>query len=97
MPINDILAQERAIWGDEKLTLSQILVRLGVIYGDLCRWERNADRDQNSHTNEELQKELGNIITSTIRFCDDLGFDPVVCIERALRAQKKFVQENSSR
>jgi len=42
------------------------------------------------HTDEELKKEMGNIIFSTIRWCDDLGYDPEECINLARKAQKDF-------
>jgi len=35
---------------------------------------------------------LGNTIFSTIRFCDDLGFDPEECIELAIKCQEEFDQ-----
>ena len=63
---------------------------MGKVFGDICRWERNAPKDKKTHTNKELKKELGNIILSTIRWCDDLGFKPEDCIKEALDAQKKF-------
>lgn len=90
MNIQELLAENRQIWGDQKLSLSQIIVRLGKVFGDICRWERNAPKDQEIHNDNELKKELGNIIFSTIRWCDDLGFDPKECIEKAKDCQKKF-------
>ncbi len=97
MTIHDVLREARTAWGDKKLSLPQILIRLGVIYGDLCRWERNATKDSPHHTDEELQKELGNIIVSMIRWCDDLGYDLEDCVALALDAQKKFAAENPQR
>lgn len=90
MEILELLKQSRKIWGKQKLTLSQIIVRMGKIFGDICRWERNAPKDKKIHTKNELKKEMGNMILSAIRWCDDLGFDPEECIEEALKAQKKF-------
>jgi len=99
MNIADLLKRARQIWGprpddvarfDLKAhDLDQILVAMGVVYGDLCRWTR----DQTVTTGppyEELEKELGNLIFSTIRWCDDLGFDPEKCIERAIQCQVAF-------
>jgi len=91
MEINQILSEERNIWPD-KLSLSEIIVRLGVVYGDICRYERNAPKDVDLHTKEELKKEFGNLIASAIRWCDDLGLDPEECISKALEAQKNFVK-----
>ncbi len=91
------MAESRQIWGDEKLSLSRIIVRLGKNLGDLCRYERGAEKDARTHTDADLKKELGNMIFSTIRWCDDLGYDPQECIEIAKEAQKKFAQENKNR
>ena len=90
MEIKELLRTGEEIWGKEKLPLSQIIVRLGKVFGDICRWERNEAKDEVLHTDKELKKELGNIIFSTIRFCDELGFDPEDCIELAIECQKKF-------
>lgn len=90
MEIKELLEISREIWGDKKPSLSQIIVRIGKVFGDICRWERNAKKDETSHTDEELKKELGNIIFSTIRWCEDLGYDPEDCINLAIDCQKKF-------
>ena len=89
MNIKDLLKTSRGIWGGQKLKLSEIIIRMGKVFGDLCRWERNAPKDADKHTDLELKKELGNIIFSTIRWCDDLGYDPEECIEIAIKCQKK--------
>lgn len=90
MEIKSLLEQSRAIWGEECLSLAQIIVRMGKVFGDICRWERNAVKDKNTHTDEELKKELGNMIFCSIRWCDDLGYDPEECIKIAIDCQKKF-------
>lgn len=90
MNIQDLLKEGRGLWGDERRTLPEIIVRLGKILGDLCRYERNAPKDKPFHTEEELKKELGNLIFSTICWCDDLGLDPEACIREAIKAQKVF-------
>jgi len=93
MNINHLLTQSREIWWEEKLNLSQIIVRLWKVFWDLCRWERDAIKDKDTHTDEDLKKELWNIIFSTIRWCDDLWYNPEECIEIAIKAQKKFVKK----
>lgn len=90
MEIKSLLKQGKEIWGSEKLPLAQIIVRLGKVFGDICRWERDALKDKDAHTDEDLKKELGNIIFSTIKFADELGYDPEDCIKLAIDAQKKF-------
>jgi len=90
MEIKNLLRQSKDIWADQKLNLGQIIVRYGKVFGDICRWERNAPKDRNTHTDEDLKKELGNMIFSSIRWCDDLGYDPEECINLAIDCQKKF-------
>jgi len=90
MEIKGLLNLGSQIWADEKLSLSQIISKMGKIFGDICRWERDAIKDKDIHTDKELKKELGNIIFSTIRWCDDLGYDPEECINLAIECQKKF-------
>ena len=90
MRIKSLLKQSREIWSGDRLSLNEIVVRLGVVFGDICRWERNSIKDKNIHTDRELKKELGNLIFSTIRFCDDLGYDPEECVQEAIECQKKF-------
>jgi hypothetical protein len=93
MEIRELLKAAREIWGSEKLSVSQIIIRMGKVFGDICRWERNEKKDKEFHTDEELKKELSNIIFSTIRWCDDLGYDPEDCINLAIKCQKKFVAD----
>ena len=90
MKIKDLLIQGKEIWNWEKLTLAQIIVRMWKVFWDICCYERDAIKNKNTHTDEELKKELGNQIFSTIRWCDDLGYDPEECIQLAIDCQKKF-------
>lgn len=90
MEIKSLLTQGKEIWGDQKLSLSQIIPRMGKVFGDICRYERNAPKDADKINDDELMKEMGNIIFSTIRWCDDLGYDPEQCIQKAMDCQKQF-------
>lgn len=89
MNIDDLLKEGREI-GWPKNTIEEIIIRMGKVFGDICRWARNHKKDKEIHTDDELKKELGNIIFSTIRWCDDLGYDPKKCINLAIECQKKF-------
>lgn len=90
MEIQNLLKNGKEIWGNQKLTLPEIIIRLGKVFGDICRWERNSPKDQDTHNEQELKKELGNVIFSTIRWCDDLGYDPEECIKIAIDCQINF-------
>jgi hypothetical protein len=93
MEIKDILKQAKEIWKDEKLSLSQIIVVLGKVFGDICRWERNYEKDRQTHTDNDLKKELGNLIVCGIKFCEELGYNPEECIQLAIDSQKKISKE----
>ena len=93
MTIQEILKQERQIWWNQKLSLHEIIVRIGVIFGDLCRIARKSPKDKEKYENiNELKKELWNFISATIRWCNDLWFDPEECIKISLKAQRKWVE-----
>ena len=93
MEIKNLLKISKEIWRNEKLPLTQIIVRLGKVFGDICRWERNDSEDKEIHNEEELKKEFGNLIFSSIKFCDELGYNPEECIELAIEAQKKYKKQ----
>lgn len=90
MEIKELLKTGREIWGDKKLSLPEIIVRMGKVQGDICRWERNEPKDKDFHTDQELKKELGNMIFSTIRWADDLNYDPQECINLAIDCQRRY-------
>ncbi len=90
MTIDEVLREGRATWGDKPMTLEHIVTAIGVVYGDICRQARN-NIEQGAYSEAELQKELGNLISSVVRWSDDLGFDPEVCIRLSQAAQKKYV------
>jgi hypothetical protein len=93
MNIKEILSQGKEIWGNQKSSLPEIIIRMGKVFGDLCRWARNAPKDRATHNDHELKKEIGNIIFSTIRWCDELGYDPEECIKIAEEVQRASVSE----
>ena len=93
MDVQSLLAEAKGIWGERKLSAEEICVRLGVGFGDICRYARGASKDAASHTEAEIKKELGNLIFSTIRWCDDLGFDPEECVTLAINCQKTFAEQ----
>lgn len=93
METREILKQTKEVWGDERLTLGQMIVVLGKVFGDICRWERNYAKDVKTHGDNDLKKELGNMIVSSTKFCDQLGYDVEECVELALQSQRKISKE----
>jgi len=101
--ISALRVQARQIWGDDKLTLDKIVVRLMVGVGDLARYVRDVRPGVGSHSvardawDHELKKELGNVLFSTIRWIDDLGLDVLECLDLAIEAQEKFASSGRPR
>lgn len=91
MTVGELQAEARRIWGEQPMGPRAIAVAMGVVYGDICREAR--DR----RLAEQMRKELGNMIFSTIRWCGDLGFDPEECIRLAIQCQKEFVSKHGIR
>jgi hypothetical protein len=94
MDIATILAVGRQIWGDRRMTLDEITVVIGVVYGDICRQTR-AMQENEAIDHDELQKEFGNLIVSVVRWCDDLGYDVQECLEKSITAQKQYVEQHN--
>lgn len=95
MTTDDLLKQAREIWGKKSMGLDHVVIALGVTYGDLCRQAR-AVKEQQPVDEDELKKELGNVIFSGIRWCDELGFSPEECIELARQAQARYVSKEAN-
>lgn len=89
------LEEAREIWGHTYMSPGEIVTAMGVIFGDIARQVRDLDeRSEIDHI--ELQKELGNMILSTLRWIDDLGYDPTKCLQLASYAQWRYVEELDS-
>ncbi len=97
--ISELLINARGIWGNDRMRLDQIVVRLMVGVGDLARAARDGRPSSPviDNWNAEVKKELGNLIFSTIRWCDDLGLTPEECIDAAVEAQRKFARSGRTR
>lgn len=98
--VQELVVLGRDIWGNYRYRLDEIVPRLMVGVGDLARLVRNGeprDPTQRSEHLHEAKKELGNIIFSTIRWCDDLGFDVAECLTLAIEAQRKFAASGKPR
>jgi len=96
MQIDSLLTEARQIWGDTPMALDHIVIALGVVYGDLCRQAR-AQKEGDEISEVEIKKEMGNLLFSLIRWCDDLGFDPEECIELAKETQAAYSKKKLQR
>ena len=101
--LSALRVQGRQIWGESRHTLYDVVIRMMVGVGDIARLTRDGTIDEFTRRRatdaelRELKKELGNIIFSTIRWCDDLGLDVMECLDLAIEAQKKFAQSGRRR
>lgn len=91
MTLSALLAEGRRIWGSPKLAPTHIVTCMGVVFGDIARCVRDLPHDND--WKENLKKEMGNMILSTIRWADDLGLDLSEIIKVALEAQEKKAQQ----
>lgn len=97
--------RKRQIWGDTRHPLPETVVRLMVGVGDIARFVRDhgAIPLDPGHgavavgVNNELKKELGNILFSTVRWIDDLGLDVLECLDLAIEAQERFAKSGRPR
>lgn len=91
MDIDTLAEEAQTMWAKQPaMTLNEVSIAMGVVYGDICRQAR-AQNEGGQIDPVELQKELGNVLFSTIRWCRDLGFDPKTCIELAKQAQQRYL------
>lgn len=113
LTLGKLLSLGREIWGPPPVgrsttnTLPSIVVRLSVTVGDLARIARQygdvhwdviqGELPGRVNARMEIKKELGNVILSVIRWCDDLGFNPAECVALAVKAQHDFVTSKKPR
>jgi len=90
--VSELLTLGREIWGEQRLTLQQIAVRLQVTVGDIARAARTEDEGQEINR-AEVGKELGNLILSCIRWCDDVGIEPDLALVLATVAQRHYARQ----
>lgn len=98
--LESLLYLARTIWGPEPLSLIEIVVRAQVTLGDLARQARDgggSTAEVHAKHRYEVQKEIGNLIFSCIRWADDLGFDPFACVQVAAQAQERFASSGRKR
>jgi hypothetical protein len=88
--LRPLLDEARKIWKDYlPMSVSEISVALTVVTGDIARIARQLN-DLGTYgdaSQRALKKELGNLILSSVRWMDDLGFDSRECLTLARDAQ----------
>lgn len=91
MQLDDLLKQAREIW-PQPTSEQEIIVAMGVVYGDICRYVR--DHHEGKQVDElEPRKELGNLIFSAVRHIDDLGFNAEECLKLAIKANENYAKK----
>ena len=95
--LDGILREARDIWGRRDIRsprgvrLRHIGLAAGVVVGDLLRQARDSAPDELGEVDwREVQKELGNLLVSSVRWLDDLGFDLDESITKAFEAQRRY-------
>lgn len=96
--------QARQIWGDDKLTLTQIAALLTVSVGDLMALTLDSGvaasltgMRMDDDVIVEIKRALGSVLFSTIRWIDDLGLDPLECLDLAIETDEKAVKSGRPR
>lgn len=89
-----ILASGRRIWGADRMELPAIANCATVVVGDLARAARDITEGASSG---DAQREVGNLVVSSVRWADDLGYDVGGCITAALDAQTAYVASRQAR
>jgi hypothetical protein len=92
MDLSDILLEERSIWGYDRMSLVEISTDLIVITGDIARQARHLLEGDRVVDKAEVQAELGNLITSSVRWLDDLELSTANALHMAFERQKKYVR-----
>lgn len=93
--VQTILREGRSIWNGvpvcgEPVSVPTIAIVLGKIHGDLCYQARRVLEGRDAST-DDLRRELGNLITTAVRWVDDLGFDIDDCLQASYTAQRAYV------
>lgn len=91
MTLSEMLSEGRRIWGTPKLAPTHIVTCMGVVFGDIARCVRDIPHDE--HAMENLKKEMGNMILSTIRWADDLRMDVTEVVGLAVMAQEEKAKQ----
>lgn len=102
--LRTLLVRARRIWGDDHLTLNEIVVLLMVVVGDVARLARDdsfaaslTGMRMDDDAIVEIKRALGSVLFSTIRWIDDLGLDPLECLDLAIETDEKVVKSERSR
>lgn len=90
-----LVAEARTIW-PTVMTDQEIVVALTVTVGDVARQVRDT-HEARPVDPQELRKELGNVVLSTLRWMDDLNLDPAECIALAFASQRAYQQRGTDR
>lgn len=91
MTMDELLTEQRAIWGREAMSPDYALVVLAKVVGDLAGLARKLDEHRwTPEDHYEWDKELGNLICTATRLVGDHGTHPDQAVAAALDAQAEY-------
>lgn len=92
MTLDELLAEERAIWGDLVLSPDEAVVVLAKVVGDLAALARK-HRELAAWSQSDVAdwvRELGNLVATSVRLIHDQGVYPNAAVRAALSAQARY-------
>jgi hypothetical protein len=89
MDLHDWTAVATRIWGPEPTPLHDGILSVLIPLADIARQARTG-LEGGQVDREELAKEYGNLILTTLRFIRDAGLDPDFCVRLAEDAQRRY-------
>lgn len=93
----DIIEMGQQIWGQDSFTgLSHVAVVLTKVVGDLSAQVR-AMHEGGSQSPAQVEKELGNLVTTSLRALAELRLSPEQALTRAFAAQQIYVERLRTR
>jgi hypothetical protein len=93
--LRDLTDAASAIWGSTTTPLHDGVLSVLIPLADVARQAR-IGLEGNEVDRQELAKEYGNIILTTLRFIRDAGLDPEACVRLAEAAQSRYAQRLAS-
>lgn len=93
--LSELLARARQIWDQQPaMSLEHVAVAACTVTGDIARISR-AQLEGGGVDEDDLKRELGNLVVSGLRWASDLGLDVGECVAAAETAQRRYVESRA--